>query len=173
VPTNPGRRQYSAFLVVPQVERRHRLIEELRATAPRRLTGAGLAKRIGVSVRTVERDIAELVAAGVPIAITRGRTGGYSISAAATPAVVSFTTGEIAALIASIAAIGPYSSASAMSALDKLTAAIAPSPRAGQCGRSVRGERPLQASRVGHFSPRTHCVLDGSASTSFGAGTGR
>jgi predicted DNA-binding transcriptional regulator YafY len=110
------------------VERRHRLIEELRATAPRRLTGAGLAQRIGVSVRTVERDVAELVAAGVPIAITRGRTGGYSISAAATPAVVSFTTGEVAALIASIAAIGPYSSASAISALDKLTAAIAPSP---------------------------------------------
>jgi predicted DNA-binding transcriptional regulator YafY len=124
VPPIKSRQQYSAFLVVPQVERRHRLIEELRATAPRRLTGTGLAHRIGVSVRTIERDVADLVDAGVPIMIRRGRTGGYSISAAATPTAVSFSTGEIAALIASIVAIGPYSSASAKSALDKLLAAI-------------------------------------------------
>lgn len=126
MPPSKVRRQYSAFLVVPQVERRHRLIEELRATAPRRLAGAELAQRIGVSVRTVERDIADLIDAGVPITIRRGRVGGYSITAAATPAEVSFTTGEIAALIASIVAIGPYSSASARSALDKLLAAITP-----------------------------------------------
>lgn len=124
MPQNKGPRQYSAFLVVPQVERRHRLIEELRATAPRRLTGPGLAHRIGVSVRTVERDIAELVEAGVPITIVRGRTGGYSISAVAKPAPITFTTGELAAIVASIVAIGPYSSASARSALDKLLAAI-------------------------------------------------
>ncbi|GAA4991905.1 putative DNA-binding transcriptional regulator YafY [Nonomuraea thailandensis] len=53
--------------VVPRVERRHRLIEELRATAPRKLTARSLAERTGVSTRTVERDLAALQAAGVPI----------------------------------------------------------------------------------------------------------
>ena len=54
------------------MERRHRLIEELRATAPRRISGPSLAGRLGVSVRTIERDLAELVDAGVPICVQRG-----------------------------------------------------------------------------------------------------
>ena len=40
------------------------LIEELRASAPHRLSGETLAGRLGVSVRTVERDISAGRAAG-------------------------------------------------------------------------------------------------------------
>ena len=117
-------RKYSAFLVIPQVERRHRLIEELRATAPRRISGGSLAERLGVSVRTIERDLAELIDAGVPIYVQRGPGGGYLLEMRGPPVAIMFTAGEVAALVASLVAIGPYSSATAASALDKLLDAM-------------------------------------------------
>jgi len=49
---------------LPLVERQHALIEELRARTPRYVTGAVLATRTGTTIRTVERDIARLTAAG-------------------------------------------------------------------------------------------------------------
>jgi predicted DNA-binding transcriptional regulator YafY len=117
-------RKYSAFLVIPQVERRHRLIEELRATAPRRISGSSLAGRLGVSVRTIERDLAELVDAGVPICVQRGPGGGYLLEMGGPPVAITFSAGEVAALVASLVAVGPYSSATALSALDKLLDAV-------------------------------------------------
>ena len=39
-----------------------------------------LATRLGVTVRTVYRDLDELVAAGVPIRGTRGPSGGYELA---------------------------------------------------------------------------------------------
>lgn len=123
-------RKYSAFLVIPQVERRHRLIEELRATAPRRISGPSLARRLGVSVRTIERDLAELLDAGVPICVQRGPGGGYLLEMGGPPVAIRFTAGEVAALVASLVAVGPYSSATALSALDKLLDAIRSRPTA-------------------------------------------
>lgn len=117
-------REYSAFLVIPQVERRHRLIEELRATAPRRISGPALAERLGVSVRTIERDLAELMDAGVPICVQRGPGGGYTLEMGGPSVAIMFTAGEIAALVVSVVAIGPYSSATAVSALRKLLDAM-------------------------------------------------
>src|SRR5712691_6358202 len=64
---------------LPLVERQHALIEELRARAPRYVPGAVLATRTGTTVRTVERDIVRLTAAGVPVQIRRGPGGGYRI----------------------------------------------------------------------------------------------
>ena len=123
-PMKHASRQYSAFLVVPQVERRHRLIEELRLRVAGAVSGALLAESLGVSVRTVERDLADLVEAGVPITTRRGPGGGYALDVAAAPPPVALTAGEIAALIASLVAVGPYSSATARSALDKLVLAL-------------------------------------------------
>lgn len=71
----------SPHVVVPGVERQHALIELLRIRAPRTVTGAWLASELGVSVRTVERDVAELTDAGVPIRIEHGPGGGYAIDA--------------------------------------------------------------------------------------------
>lgn len=106
--------------VLPLIERQHALIEELRARAPRFATGAHLAARTGTTVRTVERDIARLVTAGVPVQVKRGPGGGYRIDARRELPPVVFTPGEAAALIASLVAVGPYISATAQTALTKL-----------------------------------------------------
>lgn len=77
-----------------RTERLHRLLDLLRA---RRLTTAdGLASALGVSKRTVYRDIRELVASGVGI---RGEAGvGYALARGTDPAPVTFTAEEATAL---------------------------------------------------------------------------
>lgn len=120
----PGMAQLHQAL--PLVERQHALIEELRASAPKYVTGTQLAARTGTTVRTVERDIARLSAAGVAIQVRRGPGGGYALSIPRQLPPVMLTPGEAAALIASLVAIGPYTSASAQTALQKLLNAVAP-----------------------------------------------
>ena len=117
-----------------RVERQHRLIEELRLAAGRHATAGDLAAALRVDVRTVERDIARLRDAGVPIAARRGPGGGFRLDVAPTVAPVHLTPGEIApgeiaALIASVASVGPDISATARSALTRhLQALPAPTP---------------------------------------------
>jgi predicted DNA-binding transcriptional regulator YafY len=79
---------------LPLIERQHALIEELRACAPRFVSGADLALRTGTTVRTVERDIARLVAAGVPVQVRRGPGGGYRIDARRELPPLTLTPGE-------------------------------------------------------------------------------
>jgi predicted DNA-binding transcriptional regulator YafY len=110
--------------VLPLIERQHALIEELRARAPRYVPGADLALRTGTTVRTVERDIARLLAAGVQVQIRRGPGGGYRIDARRELPPVTFTPGEASALVASLVSVGPYISASAQAALAKLLEAL-------------------------------------------------
>jgi predicted DNA-binding transcriptional regulator YafY len=119
-----GRSVASVQPHLPRVERAHRLIEELRARAPRPLSARLLAERLGVTVRTVERDVADLVAAGVPIRTRRGAGGGHRIDARTALPPVELTPGEAAALVAALAAIGPRSSASAQSAMAKLVRSL-------------------------------------------------
>lgn len=109
---------------LPLIERQHALIEELRARAPRHVPGAELARRTGTTVRTVERDIARLQDAGVPLHVKRGPGGGYRIDARRVLPPVTLTPGEASALVASLVAVGPYTSATAQSALAKLLASL-------------------------------------------------
>ena len=111
---------------MPRVERQHTLIEELRVKAPRHVTGKGLARSLGVNIRTIERDIARLQEAGVPIDVKRGPRGGYSIDARAKLPPLEFTPGEAAALIASLVTLGPYATAYSQSALAKLLESLTP-----------------------------------------------
>jgi predicted DNA-binding transcriptional regulator YafY len=111
-----------------RVERQHRLIEELRLAAGRHATAEDLAAALRVDVRTVERDIARLRDAGVPIAARRGPGGGFRLDVPRTVAPVPLSPGEIAALVASVAAVGPDSSATARSAPTRLLEALHPSP---------------------------------------------
>jgi predicted DNA-binding transcriptional regulator YafY len=114
--------------VLPLIERQHALIEEMSARAPRFVTAAELAPRTGTTVRTVERDVARLVAAGVPVQARRGPGGGYRIDARRVLPPLSLTSGEAAALIASLVAVGPYISAAAQTALAKLLGTFAETP---------------------------------------------
>src|SRR5829696_1672304 len=82
--------------------------------------------RLRVDVRTVERDIARLRDAGVPIAARRGPGGGFRLDAPRTVPPVQLSPGEIAALIASVTAVGPDISATARSALTRLLEALRP-----------------------------------------------
>ncbi|MFJ7219101.1 helix-turn-helix transcriptional regulator [Amycolatopsis sp. NPDC098790] len=109
---------------VPLVERQHALIEEMRARAPRFVTGRVLAERTGTTVRTIERDVTRMRAAGIPVEVKRGAGGGYRLTMLTQVPPVSFTPGEVAALVASLVALGPYTSATACSALNKLITAF-------------------------------------------------
>jgi predicted DNA-binding transcriptional regulator YafY len=109
-----------------RVDRQHRLIEELRLAGGRPATAGQLAAALRVDVRTVERDIARLRDAGLPITSRRGPGGGFRLDVPATVAPVQLTPGEIAALIASVASVGPYISATAHSALTRLLEALHP-----------------------------------------------
>jgi predicted DNA-binding transcriptional regulator YafY len=115
-----------------RVERQHRLIEELRRRRGRPATAEALASALGVDVRTVERDIARLRDAGVPIAARRGPGGGFHLDVPQVVAPVPLSPGEIAALIASVAAVGPYASATARSALTRLIEALRPAAASGE-----------------------------------------
>jgi predicted DNA-binding transcriptional regulator YafY len=111
-----------------RVDRQHRLIEELRRHRGRPATAGQLATALGVDVRTVERDIARLRDAGVPIPARRGPGGGFRLDVPPTVPPVPLTPGEIAALIASVASVGPFISATAHSALTRLIQALHPPP---------------------------------------------
>lgn len=111
-------------MAIARVERQHRLIEQLRVRAPRLVTAQLLASDLGVSVRTIERDVAELIDAGIPIEVKRGPGGGYAIDARSKLPPLVLTPGEAAAIITALVAIGPYTSAVARRALTKLVDAL-------------------------------------------------
>jgi predicted DNA-binding transcriptional regulator YafY len=117
---------------LPLIERQHALIEEMRASAPRYVPGRDLALRTGTTVRTVERDIARLIAAGLPVRVKRGPGGGYRLDVRRRLPPVALTPGEVSALVASLVAVGPYISAAAQSALGKLLATLTPDQKANE-----------------------------------------
>ncbi|WP_152363537.1 helix-turn-helix transcriptional regulator [Microlunatus speluncae] len=119
--------------LIPRVERQHRLIEELRISAPKAVTADALGDRVQVAARTVERDLAELIDAGVPITTRRGPGGGYAIDARRELPPLSLTPGEASALVAALTVLGPRASATAQSAMGKLLEAL--------CGTTTGGPR--------------------------------
>ena len=81
-----------------RTDRLYAIVEELRAVAPRPRSGRWLALRFEVSTRTVERDIAALQQAGVPVYAEPGRTGGYVLDRATTLPPVNVTPAEAVAI---------------------------------------------------------------------------
>jgi predicted DNA-binding transcriptional regulator YafY len=106
--------------VIGRVERQHRLVEELRLRSQPYVPAATLADRLGVTTRTVERDVAELQDAGVPVQTRRGTGGGYGLDLRPSLPPLTLTPGEAAVLVVSLTAVGPRASATAQSAMDKL-----------------------------------------------------
>jgi predicted DNA-binding transcriptional regulator YafY len=109
---------------VNRTDRLYALVEELRAISPRCRSARQLSEGFGVSVRTVERDIAALQRAGVPIHAETGRRGGYAIGQASAPPPIDLTPAEAVAVAVALSRAGkrPFA-AHARSALRKLVAA--------------------------------------------------
>jgi predicted DNA-binding transcriptional regulator YafY len=112
-------------LTLRRVERQQRLVELL-GVARRAVSSAALAQELGVGLRTVERDLARLRESDVPIESVPRPHGGSRLRRNPSPAPVPLTFEEIAALIASLAALGPTSTDSSSSAMRALLQAIAP-----------------------------------------------
>ncbi|WP_116021213.1 helix-turn-helix transcriptional regulator [Thermomonospora umbrina] len=108
-----------------RTDRLYALVEDLRASAPRLRTARELAGRYEVSVRTIERDIAALQQAGVPIYADVGRRGGYTLDKAMTLPPLNFTPTEAVAVAAALGRLEstPFAEAS-RSALAKIVGAM-------------------------------------------------
>lgn len=84
-----------------------------------------LADAIGVSRRTVERDIAELKKKGAPIRLTRGRRGGIEYIPDPELAMLVFTRNEATIVLRCMFnAFGKSNWAAARTAIIKLAAAL-------------------------------------------------
>jgi len=121
----------------------------------RRQTAGSLAARLGVSVRTIYRDVDALSSAGVPVYMERGPLGGVILSDDYRRALAQFTGDELQALFASTA--GPMADIGIVSqpaALQKLAGALPTAQRlAAERGRErllldhnkwYRGEQPTE-----------------------------
>ncbi|MBF8175791.1 WYL domain-containing protein [Streptomyces olivaceus] len=115
------------------MSRPQRLIELLAALqARRRTTAEELARELGVSTRTVLRDVRALVDAGIPVFTERGKYGGISLLPGDQADLSKLTTGE-ADLLRAVGldldrARQLGGEAAARSALRKLTPRRRPSP---------------------------------------------
>jgi len=113
-------------LALRRVERQQAIVERLHGTRGTRVRQEQLAHELGVSVRTVARDVERLRLSGVPLQMHPGRGGGVSLRTTRTPAPIEFDLPEVAALMSSLAVLGPSVSQSAESAMRKLATSLDP-----------------------------------------------
>lgn len=139
-----------------RLERLYAVAEELRRRAPAPVSAQTLAERFGVTRRTMERDLAALRDAGVPLYAESGRSGGYSVLGDGR-AVFTLSSTEVTALLIAVAFAGtaPYGN-DARAASQRLLDAL-PDPtrvsvdqlvgriRAGDAGRPSAPTRILSS----------------------------
>jgi predicted DNA-binding transcriptional regulator YafY len=113
-------------LALRRVERQQALIERLYAARGERIQIGDLAQHFGVSDRTIARDVERLRDSGVPLTVRQGRGGGISLVHSGRAIPIVFDLPEVAALMSSLAVLGPSVSQSAASAMRKLTEALDP-----------------------------------------------
>ena len=113
-------------LALRRVERQQALIERLYAAHGERLQIGDLAWHFGVSDRTIARDVERLRDSGVPLTVRQGRGGGISLIHSGGAIPIVFDLPEAAALMSSLAVLGPSVSQSAASAMRKLIGALDP-----------------------------------------------
>jgi predicted DNA-binding transcriptional regulator YafY len=117
---------------VNRLERLYAINEELRRRAPVAVSATRLAEEFGVTRRTIERDLASLRSAGVPVDADVGRAGGYRLAPTRGSAVFSLGPEEVAALLLAARATEgmPFGDAAA-TATKRLLDALPASTRVG------------------------------------------
>lgn len=115
-----------SVLTLRRVERQQAVIERLHAAHGTRVQLGHLARDLDVSARTLARDVERLRISGVPIRTHPGRGGGISLELAGALVPITFDLPEVAALISSLASLGPTVSPSATSAMSKLVRTLRP-----------------------------------------------
>ena len=130
------------YQALRRVERQQKLIERLAGARGERLPFEILAHDLGVSSRTVARDVERLVLSGVPLDVRPGRGGGVRIVPAVGVSPIAFDLPELAALISSLTVLGPTVSESAGSAMRKLIAAWQPDPTSDSASAAGIDRRP-------------------------------
>lgn len=157
---NVGGETYDA--TVNRTERLYALVEELRASAPRRRSARELAAHYEVSVRTIERDISALQQAGVPVFADVGRLGGYTIDPAMTLPPLNLTPSEAVAIAVALrqADLGPFGRAG-QEAIRKILAVMAPGDAAPTQQLAARVRFLGAASAGGPDQPPTATAIPG------------
>lgn len=113
-----------SHLALRRVERQQALIERLHAARGERIRLRTLAEELRVSQRTVARDVERLRLSGVPLDVRQGRGGGVRLDLTRSTITVVLDIAEAAALMSSLAVLGPTVSDSAASVMRKLAAAL-------------------------------------------------
>jgi predicted DNA-binding transcriptional regulator YafY len=121
------------------------LVAELREAAPESRTARWLADRLDVSVRTIERDLAELQQSEVPVHGDRGRRGGYVLDENRLLPMLNLTSQEAMVMAVALRELrGAPLEGAAHTALAKL-AAVMPERDRDMVDRLVDRVRPVSS----------------------------
>ncbi len=114
-----------------RLERLMAISDWLRRSAPRPVSATRLAEEFGVTSRTIERDLAALRSAGLPLYSESGRHGGAVSLDRMGNVVVTLNPNEVMALLTAVEAAGhsmPFADSGA-TAVNRLLDALAPQTR--------------------------------------------
>ncbi|MFK8025594.1 MAG: helix-turn-helix transcriptional regulator [Ilumatobacter sp.] len=114
-----------------RLERLMAISDTLRRNAPEPLSARRLAADFGVSERTIERDLAALRSAGVPLYAEFGRNGGAASLDRLGSVIVSLSPAEVTALLTAVDGAGesmPFAD-SGSTAIDRILEALPPETR--------------------------------------------
>lgn len=116
---------------VNRTERLHALTESLRRAGPEGVGAQRLATELEVTTRTVKRDVAALVAGGLPVWARPGPRGGYGLAATGSLPPIALSATQALALLAAVSAAphAPFAD-SARAAVRKVEDVLDPGTRA-------------------------------------------
>lgn len=142
-----------------RIERLYAISERLRQAAPATVAARVLADELGVTRRTIERDLAALRLAGAPVHGQPGRRGGSGSVATARRVVVTLDHTELVGLLvaAHLSRDAPYAGAAA-TAVSKLAAVLDPGER--RAVDQLRGRFRVAAPEPVRVRPRVRSVLE-------------
>lgn len=113
-----------------RTDRMYAIVQALQVAGSRGRTCAALAERFEVSTRTIKRDVAALLEAGVPVASFDGRGGGYSLMKHANLPPLAFSDAEATAIAIALRAEPDMPFApDGLSAMSKLIGAMSTEQR--------------------------------------------